>query len=130
MVKCSKCMTNGPDNIVSLGGTWECPGCVKVNLVDDIKRVYANATAGRFVYISEFENNLSKVHTRLVEEMALDKLLVSISLVHHSGITNLKGIYDGVYYDSGSVSPNDLQTLEVAPHAFVRAVNPTSLELE
>jgi hypothetical protein len=83
----------------------------------------------RFLYISEFTNNLDKVRDELIENVELSHPYCNVTLLLPSAVHRLFLSYNGVFYDKDSIPSGELDTIKLRTNGFKRAVDPTTQKL-
>lgn len=131
-MKCKHCGLESPENVVAIRKEWNCAICLEnpfekfVPLKIELEERYHDSKPGRYVYISDLSNNLSKIEHHFKEAVDLNNPLCTITLVHPEGVNKLQGVYDGVYIDKDLNDKDVLvEMIELSSRAYVKLVEPT-----
>ena len=130
-MKCKHCNNDSGNNVVSIRKEWTCPICIEnpfdkfVPLKIELEERYHDSKPGRYVYISDLSNNLSKIQRHFEECVDLNNLLCTVTLVHPEGVNQLQGVYDGVYVDK-DINDKDvlIDMIELSSRGYVKLVEP------
>lgn len=130
-MKCSKCETAAPENLVAFPSTpWICEKCSETkDLLAELTKIYTSGYPGRYLYISEFTNNLDKVQTYFLNNLDMNNPYCSVTLSSPIGIIMLPRAFDGVYIDKGSLTEAEQSLINLVPGAFIKYVDPTTQNL-
>lgn len=132
-MECVKCGAPAPKKVLSFSNKWTCPDCCKAptKLIDALKLLYNSGVPGRYVYVSELSNNLSKVKNSFIEGLELNNPYCTIYLTLPDGVPHLSGKFDTIFIDSGFASTKEVQDLNLLEEfGEVMWVDPTSMEID
>lgn len=131
MTKCKHCGKESPENVIAIRKEWNCAICLEnpfdkfIPLKIELEERYHDTKPGRYVYISDLSNNLSKIQHHFEECVELDNPATTITLVHPEGVDQLVGIYDGVYIDKDLNDKEFLvDMIELSSRGYVKLVEP------
>jgi hypothetical protein len=130
---CKVCKVEAPANVLLFRNvSWICENCMDRPLLKDVLvQLYREdrLEPARYIYISEFTNNLDKIRDQLIENVELSHPYCNVTLMLPAAVHRLFLSYNGVFYDKDCIPDGELETVKLRANGFKRAVDPTTQKL-
>jgi hypothetical protein len=129
IIVCVDCKQPSPEGVRHLCKLWVCEACKakdRITLPELMVSRYVSELPGRYLYISEFTNNLEKVQSAVLDSSDIHNPFITIFLTEPEGIPHLRGKFDEIYYDRDCITPTMAHSLPLNEFGELRAVDPTT----
>lgn len=95
-------------------------------LTQELTELHSEGKTSRYLYVSEFENNLHKVKAHYDQFLKLHNPFGAIILCVPDILWQIKIPIDGLYIDKGLLTPLLVQHLTIG---YTKEVDPTTMEI-